>query len=437
MSGKVFDHQKLSNRILLALLAGLVFGVFLNFTIADVLWVRSFLIEGLLTVVGEVFIRLLSMLVVPLVLVSLITGVSALSDPASLGRIGGKAVGLYMLTTGIAIVLALTAALIVQPGIGANPVETVAREIATQPSFSQVLVAMVPRNPVRSMADGDMLPIIIFAVLIGLAIAMSGKAGERIGNFFVDFNAVIMRLVEIVMLLAPYGVFALIAVLGATTGFATFIGVLKYVILVLVVLAVHMVLTYSLLLRLTTGLSARMFFNKLQAVQAFAFSTASSGATIPVTLKTVGQRLGVDNKVAAFTVPLGATINMDGTAIMQGVATAFIAQYFGVDLSLTQLLMVVLMVIMASIGAAGVPGVGLVLLAGVLASVGLPAEGIALILGVDRVLDMTRTLVNVTGDCAVSTIVAHSEGELDIAVFNDPEAGLHVLPVPEHPERAS
>ncbi|MCC5861475.1 MAG: dicarboxylate/amino acid:cation symporter [Gammaproteobacteria bacterium] len=418
MAEPVFDHRKLSNRILLALLAGLIFGVALNLTIADREWVQAFLIDGLLTVVGEIFVRLLSMLVVPLVFVSLITGVSALSDPKSLGRIGGKAVFLYMLTTGVAICLALAGGLIVQPGVGASPVEQVAREIAAQPSFGQVLIDMVPRNPVAAMASGDMLPIIIFAVLVGLAIAMSGEPGRRVGGFFTDFNSVIMRLVEFVMLLAPYGVFALIAVLGATTGITTFLGVLKYVVLVLVMLVIHATVTYSLLLKFTTGLSPRVFFSKIRAVQAFAFSTASSGATIPVTLKTVEQRLGVDNRVASFTVPLGATINMDGTAIMQGVATLFIAQYFGIDLSFTQMLMVVLMVIMASVGAAGVPGVGLVLLAGVLASVGLPAEGIALILGVDRILDMTRTAVNVTGDCAVSTIVAHSEGSLDQAVFN-------------------
>ncbi|TVQ45972.1 MAG: dicarboxylate/amino acid:cation symporter, partial [Gammaproteobacteria bacterium] len=415
MAEPVFDHRKLSNRILLALLAGLIFGVALNLTIADREWVQAFLIDGLLTVVGEIFVRLLSMLVVPLVFVSLITGVSALSDPKSLGRIGGKAVFLYMLTTGVAICLALAGGLIVQPGVGASPVEQVAREIAAQPSFGQVLIDMVPRNPVAAMASGDMLPIIIFAVLVGLAIAMSGEPGRRVGGFFTDFNSVIMRLVEFVMLLAPYGVFALIAVLGATTGITTFLGVLKYVVLVLVMLVIHATVTYSLLLKFTTGLSPRVFFSKIRAVQAFAFSTASSGATIPVTLKTVEQRLGVDNRVASFTVPLGATINMDGTAIMQGVATLFIAQYFGIDLSFAQMLMVVLMVIMASVGAAGVPGVGLVLLAGVLASVGLPAEGIALILGVDRILDMTRTAVNVTGDCAVSTIVAHSEGSLDQA----------------------
>lgn len=419
MSDVHFNHKRLSNHILIGLVLGLVAGIALNLTIADVPWVRSFVIEGALNVVGEVFVRFLSMLVVPLVFVSLITGVSSLSDPKKLGRVGGKAVGLYMLTTGIAVSLALLAAILIQPGVGANPVEVVEREISAQPSFGQVVIDMVPRNPVQAMAEGDMLPIIIFAVLLGLSIAMSGASGERVSRFFSDFNEIIMKLVGFVMLLAPYGVFALICVLGATTGWETFVGVLKYVILVLVVLVLHATVSYSLLLKLLTGLSPLTFFRKMRAVLAFAFSTASSGATIPVTLRTVEQRLGANNRVASFTVPLGATINMDGTAIMQGIATGFIAQYYGVDLSVGQYLMVVLMVIMASVGAAGVPGVGLILLAGVLASVGLPAEGIALILGVDRLLDMTRTAVNVAGDATVTCIVAKSEGELDERVFEE------------------
>ncbi|MDT8450277.1 MAG: dicarboxylate/amino acid:cation symporter [Wenzhouxiangellaceae bacterium] len=418
MAEQLFDHRKLSNQILAGLALGLVFGLILNMTIADVDWVRSLFIDGLFNVVGEVFVRFLSMLVVPLVFVSLVTGVSALSDPAKLGRVGGKAVGLYMFTTGIAVSLALLAARIFQPGVGANPTEVVEREIEAAPSFGQVLIEMVPRNPVEAMANGDMLPIIIFAILIGLSIALSGEPGKRIGRFFSDFNDIVMGLVGFVMLLAPYGVFSLVTVLAATTGWATFVGVLKYVILVLAVLILHAAVTYSTLLKVLAGLSPLRFFSKMRAVLAFAFSTASSGATIPVTLRTVENRLGVDNRVASFTVPLGATINMDGTAIMQGIATGFIAQYYGVDLSIGQYLMVVLMVIMASVGAAGVPGVGLILLAGVLKSVGLPAEGIALILGVDRLLDMTRTAVNVCGDAMVTCVVAKSENEFDQEVFD-------------------
>jgi len=417
MTELTFDHQKLSNRILGSMVLGLFVGIALNFTVADNEWFQAMVLEGFLSMVGEIFVRFLSMLVVPLVFVSLITGVSALSDPKKLGRVGGKAVSLYLFTTGIAVTLALVSAVIVQPGIGASPEVLVEREIAAQPSFFQVLVDMVPRNPVQAMANGDMLPIIVFAVLVGLSIALAGEPGKRIGHFFSDFNTVVMRLVGFVMMMAPYGVFALITVLAATTGWATFLGVLKYVLLVLAILVVHASVSYSLILKLFTGLSPLVFFSKMRGVLAFAFSTASSAATIPVTLKTVQQQLGVNNRVSSFTVPLGATINMDGTAIMQGIAAGFIAQYYGVDLSFGQYLMVVVMVIIASIGAAGVPGVGLVLLAGVLAQVGLPAEGIALILGVDRILDMTRTAVNVTGDAMVTTVVANSEGELDHAVY--------------------
>lgn len=419
MSERTFDHQKLSNRILLALVLGLLTGMLLNLTIADQPWVQQWLLDGLFRVVGEGFMRFLSMLVVPIVFVSLITGVSSLSDPATLGRMGGKAIGLYLLTTGVAIILALVAAILVEPGVGANPEVLVQREFRQPPPFTQVLIDMVPRNPVEAMATGAMLPTIVFAILLGLAISSAGQSGERIADFFRDFNAVIMKLVGIVMLIAPYGVFALIATLGATTGLSTFAGVLKYVLLVLVMLVLHATVVYPLLLKLFTGLSPLTFYRQLRDPLAFAFSTASSGATIPVMLRAVQQRLGASNRVSSFTVPLGATINMDGTAIMQGIAAGFIAQYYGVDLSVTQYLMVIIMVILASIGTAGVPGAGLVLLAGVLAQLGLPVEGIAMILGVDRILDMTRTAVNVTGDALVTTIVARSEGELNEAVFND------------------
>ena len=418
MSELSFDHEKLSNRILGAMLLGLVFGVVLNFTIAELEWFKTLVLDGFLSMIGEVFVRFLSMLVVPLVFVSLITGVSSLSDPKKLGRVGGKALTLYLFTTGVAVTLALVAAVVIEPGVGASPQVLVEREIAAQPSFFQVLVDMVPSNPVAAMANGDMLPIIVFAVLVGLSIALSGEAGGRMGHLFNDLNTVVMRLVGFVMLMAPFGVFALITVLAATTGWSTFVGVLKYVLLVLAMLVVHALITYGLVLKIATGLSPRLFFSKMRGVMAFAFSTASSAATIPVTLKTVQQQLGVSNKVSSFTVPLGATINMDGTAIMQGIAAGFIAQYYGVDLSVGQYMMIVVMVIIASIGAAGVPGVGLVLLAGVLAQVGLPAEGIALILGVDRLLDMTRTAVNVTGDAVVTTVVAKSEGELDTDIYH-------------------
>jgi Na+/H+-dicarboxylate symporter len=415
-------NLSLSTRILIAMVAGAVVGWILS-ALGNPAWSQLWLIDGLFRVLGQVFIALLQMLVVPLVFVSLVCGSSSLSDPKMLGRVGGKTIALYLLTTGIAVTLALSAAAIFQPGVGANPVSTVERQIAEATPFSQVIIDMVPKNPVSAMANAQMLPIIVFSVLLGIAITLSGSRGERVAAWFQDINHVIMRLVTLVMRFAPYGVFALIANLTATSDVADFLAVGKYVALVFAVLFLHALLVYPTLLTFLARVSPLMFLRKMRAAMMFAFSTASSNATIPVTLETVTKRIGVSNKIGSFTVPLGATINMDGTAIMQGIATGFIAQFYGIDLSLGQYLMVVVMVILASVGTAGVPSVGLVVLAGVLTQVGLPAEGIAMILGVDRILDMTRTAVNITGDATVTTIVARSEGELDLDVFNDTHAG--------------
>jgi Na+/H+-dicarboxylate symporter len=416
------NKMNLSTKIFISMLLGGISGGILNL-LGTPDWAQIWLVDGVFRVVGQVFIALLKMLVVPLVFVSLICGVSSLADPKMLGRVGGKTIVLYLITTGIAVTLALTAAVVFQPGIGVNPVNLIEKEIAQVTPFTQVLIDMVPNNPIAAMADAKMLPIIVFSVLLGLSITLSGKAGKRIAAWFQDFNKVIMKLVTIVMNVAPYGVFALIASMAATSNGGDFLAVGKYIVLVISVLLFHALVVYPSLLVLLTRLNPRLFLYKMRAAMMFAFSTASSNATIPVTLESVEHRVGVSNKIASFTVPLGATINMDGTAIMQGIATGFIAQFYGIDLSISQYLMVVVMVIMASIGTAGVPSVGLVLLAGVLAQVGLPEEGIALILGVDRLLDMIRTVVNITGDATVTTIVAKSENELDEAVFRDPQAG--------------
>lgn len=412
----------LSARILIAMVLGAIAGGVLSL-LGNPEWTRIWLVDGLFRVFGQVFIALLQMLVVPLVFVSLVCGSSALSDPKVLGRVGGKTIGLYLLTTGIAVSLALGAAIVFQPGIGANPVTSTPATIAEATPFTQVLIDMVPRNPVAAMANAQMLPIIVFSVLLGISITLSGASGRRLADWFQDMNTIVMRLVTLVMRFAPYGVFALIAILAATSDAADFLAVGKYVVLVFAVLFVHALVVYPVMLTVLGRLNPWRFLFKMRAAMMFAFSTASSNATLPVTLESVEKRVGVSNKVASFTIPLGATINMDGTAIMQGIATGFIAQFYGIDLGLGQYMMVVMMVILASIGTAGVPSVGLVVLAGVLGQVGLPAEGIAMILGVDRLLDMTRTMVNVTGDAAVTTIVARSEGELDLAVFDDPHAG--------------
>lgn len=415
--------MSLSAKIFISMILGAIAGLALNFA-GNPEWSQIWLIDGVFKVVGQIFISLLKMLVVPLVFVSLVCGSSSLSDPKMLGRVGGKTIGLYLVTTAIAVCLALTAAVIFEPGIGAQPIAKVETQIAEATPFTQVLIDMVPTNPVAAMADGQMLPIIFFAVLLGISITLSKEIGVRVANWFHDMNAIIMKLVTLVMRFAPYGVFSLIAILAATSSADSFMALGKYVGLVFAVLLIHALVVYPTLLSVLGRLSPLKFLAKLKAAMLFAFTTASSNATIPVTLDTVEKKIGVSNKIASFTVPLGATINMDGTAIMQGIATGFIAQYYGIDLSLSQYLMVVVMVILASIGTAGVPSVGLVVLAGVLSQVGLPAEGIALILGVDRLLDMTRTVVNITGDSMVTTVVAKSEGELDLDVFNDPEAGV-------------
>jgi len=264
-----------------------------------------------------------------------------------------------------------------------------------------------------------MLQIIVFSLLFGFAMTLTGEPGRRLLAVFEDLNRVILRLVTILMEIAPYGVFCLLAKIFAEQGLGAIVQMAGYFSVVLVVLLLHGLVVYPILLTTLAGLDPRVFLRKMRNPLSFAFSTASSNATIPVTLETVEDRLGVHNSVASFTIPLGATINMDGTAIMQGVATAFIAQAYAFDLGPVQYLMVVLTATLASIGTAGVPGVGLIMLAMVLRQVNLPVEGIALIIGVDRLLDMVRTGVNITGDAAVTCIVARSEGQLDRAVFDE------------------
>jgi len=424
----------LTTRIFIGMIAGIIIGALLQTLFDDSgdfrfsifgLEVSTYdiLVEGIFSALGQIFIASLKMLVVPLVFVSLICGTSSLTEPSKLGRLGAKSVGLYVLTTAIAVTLAISMGILVSPGEGLNLSTDNTFEAKEAPSLSEVFVNMFPTNPINSMAEGNMLQIIVFAVLFGIAMAMTGEAGKRVANFFEDINTVIMRLVTIIMNLAPYGVFVLMAKLFSTIGLETIASLAKYFGLVLAVLFIHGLVTYSVLLKLLTRLNPVILFKKMRDAAIFAFSTSSSSATLPVTMETARNKLGVGNSVSSFTLPLGATINMDGTAIMQGVATVFIAQVYAVDLSVGDYMMVVLTATLASVGTAGVPGVGLIMLAMVLQQVNLPVEGIALIIGVDRLLDMTRTAVNITGDCMVACVVAKSEGELDETVFNNEHAG--------------
>ena len=437
------QKSSLTTRIVIGMVSGIALGSFLQWLMPNntdlvfdlflfELSVQNFLVNGLLEVIGQIFMASLRMLVVPLVFVSLVCGVCSLQDTTKLGRIGGKAIGLYLVTTAIAISFAIFVAIIVGPGEGVGMSANTSFSGREAPSLAQVIIQMFPTNPFESFAQGNMLQIIIFALLFGIAIALSGKAGERVASLFEDLSEVIMRLVAILMNIAPYGVFALLATLFTTVSIETFGNLIIYFLVVLFVLIGHATITYPLILKLMTGLNPFIFLQKMRDAAIFAFSTASSNATIPVTLETATKKMGVKNSIASFTVPLGATINMDGTAIMQGVATVFIAQVFSQDLSLADYVTVVLTATLASIGTAGVPGVGLIMLAMVLEQVGLPVEGIALIIGVDRLLDMTRTAVNVTGDSMVGIIVAKTEGQFDNEMFLDETAGSKIEEIDFH-----
>lgn len=419
----MIERATLTRNILIGMAGGLLLGSLIYaIGLADSNPIMVYGVNGLVDVGGKAFVASLKLLVVPLVFVSLACGASNLSDGSSLGRIGIKTIGLYLFTTAVAITLALTVANIVDPGVGmalATDAVFVAKE---SPPLKDVIVAIVPTNPVKAMAEGNMLQVIVFAILVGVAIAKSGPSGQRVRDSLNDWNDIIMKLIMMLMAIAPIGVFCLMLGLFSNMGFSAITDLIRYFLTVAGVLILHFLLTYTVMVRFVANLNPIVFYRNFYPVMAYAFSTSSSNATLPVTLETVEHRLGVKNEVASFTVPLGATINMDGTAIMQGVATVFIAQAYDIDISMTGYLMVVLTATLASIGTAGVPGVGLITLALVLQQVGLPVEGIALIIGVDRLLDMMRTAVNVCGDAAVATIVAKTEGKFDESVFNQGEA---------------
>ncbi|MBT8094017.1 MAG: dicarboxylate/amino acid:cation symporter [Gammaproteobacteria bacterium] len=415
----------MTTKILIWMVAGLVLGSLTNAFASDVAFIQDYFVNGLFHVVGAMFITGLKMLVVPLVTFSLICGVYGIGDIAKLGRVGIKAFGLFILTTALAITLAITVAGIVGPGEGFELTGDQGEFTApVAPPLTQVIIDLVPGNPVAAYAEGNMLQIIFFTILFAVCMLMVGEPGRKVAEGAERLNQIMMQVVTVVMHVAPYGVFALMAKTFALQGLGLITPMIAYFGTVVVVLLLHATGTLMTLLKLLSGVSPVMFLRKMRTVQIFAFSTSSSNATIPVNLRTTERRLGVDNPTASFIVPFGATINMDGTAIMQGVATIFIANVYGIDLGLSGYLTVIGMAVLASIGTAGVPGVGLIMLAMVFNQVGLPVEGIALIMGVDRLLDMMRTAVNVTGDAAITTIVAKSEGSLNEAIFDDPEAGI-------------
>ncbi|SCM68147.1 dicarboxylate/amino acid:cation symporter [Donghicola eburneus] len=418
--------MSLTTKVLIGMGAGFLLGVILN--ALQIQAINTHFVSGFLGMIGRMFVNALSMLVVPLVFFSLICGVAGIGDIRILGRVGGKSFGLYLLTTATAIAVAIVMALVVGPGNGfvMEGVDTAGVTAREAPSVWETFAAIVPRNPVAAFAGGEMLQIIFYTIILGVAALMLGERSKPFVEACEYMNELMMKVVQIVMAFAPIGVFCLICKTFTEQGIGLFIPVLTYVLVLVAALLLHLFGTLMLYLKVFSGLSPIIFLKKIRPAQIFAFSTASSNATIPVTLRCVTERMGVNNSVASFTVPFGATINMDGTAIMQGVATVFLANVYGIDLGLGGYLTVIAMAVLASIGTAGVPGVGLVMLTMVLSQVGLPLEGIALILGVDRLMDMIRTAVNISGDAVVTTIVAKTEGQIDMAAYLDPDTGERV-----------
>lgn len=418
--------MNLTSRVLIALAAGILVGLTINIgeLVDKFPMLQRFLIDGFFTVIGTVFVNALKMLVVPLVIFSLIPGVVGIGDIRALGRVGGKSFALYVGTTAVAISSALFLAAAFQIGEGMTaPTSYQAFTTSDAPPISELLISIVPENPLAAMVNGEMLAVIFFAIVFGISLLSVKDESSTLIKFSEQMNLTMMKMVEIVMHFSPIAVFCLIAKSVAELGIDLLIELIGYVLVLVSALLTHAFVTLMLLLKLVGGVSVQTFLKKLRTVQLFAFSTASSGATIPVTLRTVQERLGVDRSIASFTVPFGATINMDGTAMMQGVATVFIANIYGLDLTTVDYATVVIMAVLASIGTAAVPGVGLVMLTLVFNQVGIPPEGIGLILGIDRLMDMLRTAVNVTGDAVITTIVAKAEGKLDQSIYQDPSAG--------------
>ncbi|SDG38209.1 MULTISPECIES: dicarboxylate/amino acid:cation symporter [Selenomonas] len=395
--------MNLSIKIFIALILSVVVGLiagepalpFINWWIAPI---------------GTIFINLIKMMIVPVVFFSLVVGMTSLGDTKKLGRIGLKTIVLYLFTTAIAIVIGFGIAGLIHPGVGLQIASDAAVKVKEAPSIMQVFVAMVPANPIEAMAKAQILPVIIFSLFVGVGILqVGGERAELLVKFFDAAAEVSYKIIGIVMSFAPYGVFALLLPVVAKNGPKVLLPLMSVIACVAVGCAIHAVAVYSTLAKLWGGHTPMQFFRGMSEQMLIAFTTCSSAASLPVNMKNCQEKLGVSREVSSFVLPLGATINMDGTALYMGVCTLFIANVFGVDLTMGQMMMVILTGTLASIGTAGVPGAGLIMLAMVLQAVGLPIEGLALVAGIDRVLDMFRTCLNITGDGAVTIVMDQEE----------------------------
>ncbi len=407
----------LGNWMLIGMILGFIVGLILNFYVTNPFIKNTILIDNVFNLGGTGFIKLMKMLVVPLVLFSIIVGVASISDIKKIGTIGGRTILIYLITTAFAVSIALLVASIIQPGVGLNMTGLSRANVTTNATLTSTVLNMIPDNPFSSLANGEMLPVIIFGLLIGIILAKLREETQVVNDFFNQSNKIMMEMTRIVMKFAPIGIFCLMAKTFASLGIEGLLPLTKYIICVLIGLAIQAFLIYPSLLVILTRLNPIKFFKKFISVMFFAFSSSTSNATIPLNLAKLSE-LGVSREVSSFTIPLGATINMDGTAIMQGCAVMFAAQAYGIDLGTTALLTVIFTAVMASIGTAGVPSVGLITLNMVFNSVGLPVDAIGIIMGIDHILDMFRTAVNVTGDAICTIIVSFKNKSIDLDVFN-------------------
>lgn len=416
----------LTTVIFIALIAGAVTGTIINNFFMHIDVVNKVIVEGIFYVIGQGFISLMKMLVVPLVFCSIVCGAASIGDTKTLGKVGVRTIIFYICTTMLAVAVALSVASLINPGLGLDMsavenVKTTIDSSATNTDLSLVdtILNIIPTNPIASLANGEMLQIIVFALIVGIILAKLKDKAQLVSNFFQQGNDIMMEMTMMIMKIAPIGVFCLVGRTFSELGFSAMVPMFKYMITVVLALAIQCYGVYMIMLRVFAGLNPFKFAKKFFPVQAFAFSTATSNATIPLNIDTLEEKVGVSRKISGFTIPLGATINMDGTSIMQGVAVVFVAQAFGIHLDPADYLTVIATATLASIGTAGVPSVGLVTLAMVFDSVGLPVSGIGLIMGIDRILDMLRTAVNITGDAVCTTIVAKQNKELDKEVFQN------------------
>lgn len=407
----------LTTKIFVGMILGIIFGLILFKVPAG--HVRDVVIlDGILAFVGTGFIRLLMMVLVPVVFTSLACGTASLDDIRTLGRIGSKTIIFYMTTTICAICIALVLGMVISPGVGvdAGAIQLTTPKIGENVPLVDVFLNIIPRNFFDALSTANMLQIILFAVFTGLAISFAKDKAEWPRTLIVQWNEVFLAMTTMIMSFAPYGVFALATRTFAKLGYSAMLPLAKYMIAIGIALLIQAILVYGGMLKTFTGLSYSKFIKNMIPVITVIFSTASSAATLPINLETV-EKMGVSKRIASFTIPLGATINMDGTAIMQGVASIFIAQMFNVDLSIGAFITIILTATLASIGTAGIPGSGLIMLTMVLTAVGLPLEGIAMIMGVDRLVDMCRSTVNILGDAVCTLVIAKQENELDQALF--------------------